>query len=226
MNIQEGKIYVLDTKYAQRHNMLLKNSVVAAVSNETDAGIFVGAQIGRYKTTKNNLNKIIVEINLNNKKSFQVISCDDASVIPKYAVKEEIGALDDVTLKAVKYQIMINNEGNEPHNIINDKTISEQILEILEYQKNTFMITNQEEINDIKNWIIKTNDKVSFVSDTIENENRIKNKKRKYVWKFISYVISFLTGVIASYCAQHWDNGITEIINSIYKIMDYIRFTQ
>lgn len=236
MRIQEGGVYILDENYAHEHNFFFKNSMVVAINSETKDGFFSGVQIGIFKNIKSDENRIFVEINFEGKKSLTVVSCEDVYMIPNSAVNRKIDTLDDITLKAIRYQIMINKEKTEKGSFdkIDYKKVkkeikssAEDLFEMLKNQKGNFVIINEEKfenIEKIEKILSDTNSLIVFFKNKIDADDDSKMKKiLKKICLILSFIISFFSGVFASYCANHWDNAITKMINNIYSFIDYIR---
>lgn len=231
MKIREGGIYTLEEDYAHTNNFFLDKSTVVAISDGTDDGFFTGVQVGNFKNLKNDKNRIIVEMNYEERKYFSVVSCEELFRIPIIAVKSEISVLDSITVKAIKYQVLTYEKkegGNTQKKNIHRDTVEkqeltyEEALKIIESQKNSITI-NQEEFDNIKKVLLDSNTIISFVKDMAdENNARKKRKLIRWIRWIITLLLSFFSGVFASYCANHWDNGITEVIDNIYKFIDYI----
>lgn len=200
MNIQEGGVYTIKEEYIDTYNLWSDKSCIVAISEDTRNGIFSGVRMGNFKNRKNSKNRLFIDLNYNGKKHIAVIACDEILSVQSSAVDKEIALLDFIKVRRIKDCLFDYKNELDGINHEND------------------------DLKHIENLITDNTDMLQYVKSSIDGSNITKAKKiLKYVGVILSYLFSFFGGVFASYCANHWDNGITKIIDSVYNFIDWIR---
>ncbi len=232
MKITRGGIYILKDEYVDKENLLISKRPIVVLNSEKQDSFISAVRIGAFKSITDDAHNLYIELRIKGNRYFSTILCDKVLEFPKNSLKEEIGILDEATLRIVENKLF-NKENNTGYAIYDDSKSND--ADIIKDQTNNFSVEESDKADDISNEeivqanvvvedmvaledvIFNTNEMVELLREIElkkENERR-RQKKYKWIWVIISNVTSFFLGILASYIANHWDAQISTMIEKV-----------
>jgi len=236
MKITRGGIYILKDDYVE-NNDLLKSKRPIVVLNSEERDTFVSAvRMGFFKSITDDAHNLFIELRIKGNRYFSTILCDKVLEFSKISIKEEIGVLDEATLKIIENKLFKKDNDNVNY-IIYDDSKPNEVDTSKDLSNNADMEESKEERNiseqeivqadvvvkdmaEFEKVIFNTNEMVEFLKEKELKKEKEARRQRKYkwIWVIISNITSFILGILASYTANHWDNRISAMFEKVKNL--------
>ena len=232
--VRRGGIYLLKDNYYVTNDVLKDKRPIVVLNVEKNDSFFSAVRMGVFKSFTDDANTLFIEFRVKGVKYFSSILCDKELEFHKEAIKEEIGILDEKTLKAIEEKLFkvnydlakkipaINFDKSKNNTTSVDKEVEEVVV------KADVVIKDDEELKKV---IYNINEVAMYLKDANIKQGKNERKRKKYNWLLviISNLSSFVMGICASYIANNYDKEIgnlfdkikMNIISTVEKIVNF-----